>query len=184
MPRRSLAIDNGDAVVPVINELCTTFDSIILTQDWHPANHFSFTENHSDRNPFETITAEYGEQTLWPVHYVQGTSGSAFHPDLDTSRVQIVIRKGFRVEIDSYSAFFENDQRTTTGLCGYLKDRRITDLVFAGLATDYCVAWSAIDAVKLGFSTKVMLSACLAIDLDGSLEKQIKVMKNTRVVIS
>lgn len=165
----ALAVTDGEAVIGPINDLATRFQNSVATQDWHPSDHISFASQHPGRNPFETIDVAYGPQTLWPVHCVSGTDGAAFHSGLKTDPFQMVIRKGFRRNIDSYSAFFENDHQTTTGLAGYLKDRGITDLYFAGLATDFCVAWSALDAAKLGFKASVILDACRAIDLDGSL---------------
>lgn len=176
-PGGALAVEGGDKVVAPINKMMGSFANVVLTQDWHTADHSSFASNHSGREPFETISADYGEQTLWPVHCVQGTSGAEFHPQLEYNKAQLVIRKGFRTAIDSYSAFFENDQSTATGLNGYLRDRSINSVVLAGLATDYCVAWSAIDAARLGLETTVVLSACRAIDLGGSLEAQISAMK-------
>jgi nicotinamidase/pyrazinamidase len=140
-----------------------------LTQDWHPPGHSSFATSHPGSAPFQTITMPYGEQTLWPDHCVQGTRGAAFHPQLVTERAQLVVRKGFRAEIDSYSAFYENDRRTPTGLAGCLRERGLRRLFLVGLATDYCVHYSAVDARRLGFDTVVIDSACRAIDLAGSL---------------
>ena len=182
-PGGALAIENGDQVVAPINRLITQFENIVFTQDWHPENHISFAANHTDANPFETIRLEYGDQTLWPNHCVVGTPGSAFHNDLNIDAAQMIVRKGFRSAIDSYSAFFENDHTTQTGLYGYLKDRNINQVVMTGLATDYCVAWSAVDAAKLGIKTHVILSACRAIDLEGSLQAQIEVMKQSGVEV-
>lgn len=167
-PGGALAVEGGDAVVPVINDMMTGFDTVLYTQDWHPADHSSFAANHEGAEPFSMTEMPYGPQVLWPVHCVQGTDGAAFHPDLEL-RGDLIIRKGFRAAIDSYSAFFENDHKTPTGLAGYLRDRGITDLTLAGLATDFCVAYSAIDAAKLGFTVTVADAACRAIDLDGSL---------------
>jgi nicotinamidase/pyrazinamidase len=169
-PGGALAVADGDAVVPVINQLMGRFLHVIATQDWHPHNHLSFATSHVGRSPFETITVEYGPQTLWPPHCVAGTKGADFHPDLDLERPELILRKGFRTRIDSYSAFFENDQSTPTGLSGYLRERRLARVFFAGLATDYCVAFSAIDAAKQGFSSCVIVDACRAINLAGSLE--------------
>lgn len=168
-PGGALAVGDGDAVVPVINRLAERFDHMALTQDWHPPGHSSFATSHPGSAPFQTITMPYGEQTLWPDHCVQGTKGAAFHPQLETERAQLVVRKGFRSEIDSYSAFFENDRRTPTGLAAYLRERGFQRLFLVGLATDYCVHYSAVDARRLGFDTVVIESGCRAIDLAGSL---------------
>ena len=167
-PGGALAVTDGDAVVPLINTMMEGFETVLYTQDWHPANHLSFAANHANAEPFSMTDMPYGPQVLWPAHCVQGTNGAEFHADL---RMQgdMIIRKGFRPEIDSYSAFFENDHKTPTGLAGYLRDRGITDLTLVGLATDFCVAYSAIDAAKSGFDVTIALSACRAIDLDGSL---------------
>ena len=182
-PGGALAIENGDQVVAPINDLMNQFENVVLTQDWHPENHISFASNQPGKNPFETIELDYGPQTLWPAHCVQGSSGAAFHEALNTTPGQMVVRKGYRSDVDSYSAFFENDHKTATGLNGYLKDRSISELVFTGLATDYCVAWSAIDAAKLGYDTTVVLSACRAIDLEGSLAAQIENMKQAGIKV-
>ena len=168
-PGGALAVADGDAVVPVINRLAQRFAHVVLTQDWHPAGHSSFATTHRGAEPFQTITMAYGPQTLWPDHCVQGTAGAAFHPQLATGRAELIIRKGFRREIDSYSAFYENDRRTPTGLAGYLRERGLTRIVLVGLATDYCVHYSAVDARRLGFATVVIESGCRAIDLAGSL---------------
>ena len=168
-PGGALAVAGGDAIVPLVNRLIGEFDHVALTQDWHPAGHSSFASSHPGRQPFEAIDMPYGPQTLWPDHCVQGTSGAEFHPGLDWTRAELVIRKGFRADIDSYSAFFENDRTTPTGLAGYLRERGIEDLTFVGLATDFCVAYSALDAVRAGFSATVRLDACRGIDLNGSL---------------
>lgn len=168
-PGGALAVADGDAIVPLVNRLIAEFDHVALTQDWHPAGHSSFASSHPGRQPFETVEMAYGAQTLWPDHCVQGTKGAQFHPGLDWTKAQLVIRKGFRAGIDSYSAFFENDHATPTGLAGYLRERGISDLTFVGLATDFCVAYSALDAVRAGFSATVRLDACRGIDLAGSL---------------
>lgn len=167
-PGGALAVPRGEEVVPVVNRLIAEHRHVVLTQDWHPADHTSFASRHPGRQPFETIEMSYGPQTLWPDHCVQGTPGAEFHPDLEATKAELVIRKGFRREIDSYSAFFENDHRTPTGLGGYLKERGFTEIVLAGLAVDYCVHYSALDARKLGFGVTVIEGACRAIDLDGS----------------
>ena len=182
-PGGSLAVERGDDVVAPINELIERSANVILTQDWHPVDHLSFADKHPGKSVFETVTLPYGAQTLWPPHCIQGTRGAAFHGDLDYTRAQLIVRKGFRVEIDSYSAFFENDKTTSTGLGGYLRDRSIMNLVVVGLATDYCVAWSAMDAARLGFNTTVMISACRAIDLEGSLATQMSAMHATGVTL-
>ncbi|MFK7945227.1 MAG: bifunctional nicotinamidase/pyrazinamidase [Paracoccaceae bacterium] len=169
-PGGALAVTGGDEVVPVINSLQRNFDTVILTQDWHPSNHQSFAANHPGAKPFEMMEMPYGPQVLWPTHCVQGTGGAAFHPDLATDRADLVIRKGFRPEIDSYSAFFENDHKTVTGLSGYLRERGIEHLTMAGLATDFCVRFSAVDAAKLGFKITLITDGCRAIDMDGSLD--------------
>ena len=168
-PGGALAVADGDAVVPVVNRLAESFDHVVLTQDWHPAGHSSFATSHPGTAAFSSITMPYGSQTLWPDHCIQGTTGAAFHPQLATDRAELVIRKGFRAAIDSYSAFFENDQTTSTGLAGYLRERGLKRIVMAGLATDYCVHYSALDARRLGFETAVVLAGCRAIDLAGSL---------------
>jgi nicotinamidase/pyrazinamidase len=169
-PGGALAVADGDAVVPVINRLAERFDHVVLTQDWHPAGHSSFATSHPGSAAFEAINMPYGRQTLWPDHCVQGTSGAAFHPQLETDRAELVIRKGFRPTIDSYSAFYENDRRTPTGLAGYLRERGLQRIFLAGLATDFCVRYSAVDARQLGFTTLLIEAGCRAIDLAGSLE--------------
>jgi nicotinamidase/pyrazinamidase len=166
----ALAVADGDAVVPVINRLAGRFNHVVLTQDWHPPGHSSFATSHPGSVAFESIAMSYGQQTLWPDHCVQGTPGAAFHPQLNTERAELVIRKGFRGEIDSYSAFYENDRRTPTGLAGYLRERGLRRVFLAGLATDYCVHYSAIDARRLGFDAVVVEDGCRAIDLAGSLD--------------
>ena len=169
-PGGALAVADGDAIVPGINSLMNESDAVIVTQDWHPADHSSFASQHSGKTPYETVEMPYGTQVLWPDHCVIGSQGSALHSDLQVDLADMVIRKGFRREIDSYSAFFENDHETPTGLEGYLKVRGITTLTMVGLATDFCVAYSAVDASKLGFDVTVRMNLCRAIDLDGSLE--------------
>lgn len=170
-PGGALEVPNGDQVVPIINKLSTEFDAVIQTQDWHPKGHSSFATSHDGKEPFETIEMPYGEQVLWPDHCVQESPGAEFHPDLETNRSQLIIRKGFRKEIDSYSAFYENDDKTTTGLSGYLRERDIDTLYAVGLATDFCVKWSVIDGLKEGFSVKVVEDAVKGIDLEGSVEQ-------------
>jgi len=164
-----LAVADGDDVVPVVNRLAQRFEHMVLTQDWHPPGHSSFATSHPGRAAFESIEMPYGQQTLWPDHCVQGTPGAGFHPALETERAELVIRKGFRTGIDSYSAFHENDRRTPTGLAGYLRERNLQRIFLVGLATDYCVHYSAIDARRLGFDVVVIEAGCRAIDLAGSL---------------
>ena len=168
-PGGALAVPDGDAVIAPLNRLMTAFAHVVATQDWHPADHASFAANHPGAAPFGTVAMPYGAQTLWPVHCVQGTKGADFHPGLALDRATAVIRKGFRAAVDSYSAFFENDRATPTGLGGLLRERGVSRVVIAGLATDFCVSFSALDARRLGFEVVVMLDACRAIDLDGSL---------------
>ncbi len=168
-PGGALAVAGGDEIISRINGLMDTFPIVILTQDWHPATHASFAANHPGAAPFSLITMPYGPQVLWPTHCVQGTTGAAFHADLRTDPAQLILRKGFRPGIDSYSAFFENDRTTPTGLEGYLRARGVTAVTLVGLATDYCVAYSALDAARLGFQVAVLQGACRAIDLNGSL---------------
>ena len=159
----------GDAIVPTVNELVEAFDCVLQTQDWHPAGHQSFASSHPEHAPMDVIEVAYGEQVLWPDHCVQGTEGAAFHPDLKTAPTELIIRKGFRPEIDSYSAFYENDGDTPTGLAGYLRERGIDTLYLCGLATDFCVKWSALDGRKEGFDVHVIEDATRGIDQDGSL---------------
>lgn len=168
-PGGALAVGDGDAVVPVVNALQDRFSVRVLTQDWHPADHASFAANHEGAEPFSMTEMPYGPQVLWPVHCVQGSEGAAFHRDLKTDTADLVIRKGFRAAIDSYSAFYENDKTTRTGLTGYLRDRGVSHVVLTGLATDFCVYYSAIDAVRDGFTATLVTDACRAIDMDGSL---------------
>ncbi len=170
-PGGALAVERGDEIVEGINDLMDQFAAVILTQDWHPADHSSFAANHRGAAPFGLIDMPYGPQVLWPSHCVQGSHGAAFHAGLNTTGADLILRKGYRAGIDSYSAFFENDQATRTGLDGYLTSRGLTDLTFVGLATDFCVVWSALDAVRLGFAATVRLDMCRAIDLEGSLAR-------------
>lgn len=182
-PGGALAVDGGDEIVPMINRLIGEFEHVVLTQDWHPAGHSSFASTYQGKAPFETIEMPYGTQSLWPDHCVQGTAGADFHPQLDWTKAELVIRKGFRPAIDSYSAFFENDRETPTGLGGYLRERGISDLTLVGLATDFCVAYSALDAVRTGFSATVLLDACRAIDLGGSMQTMKAKMAEAGVVL-
>ena len=182
-PGGALAVAEGDTIVPGINALMADFDAVILTQDWHPAGHSSFASTHPGKDPMEVVEFPYGPQVLWPDHCVQGTPGAAFHAELDT-RADLIIRKGFRREIDSYSAFFENDHETPTGLEGYLRTRGIDRLTLAGLATDFCVNYSAVDAATLGFDVTVRMDLCRAIDLDGSLEAAKEGMRAAGVTLA
>jgi nicotinamidase/pyrazinamidase len=169
-PGGALAVPGGDEVIPVINRIASGFEHVILTQDWHPAGHHSFACVHQ-REPFDSVHAPYGPQTLWPDHCVQGTSGAELHAGLRLTKAELILRKGFRPHIDSYSAFFENDHATPTGLAGYLRERGLTRLILAGLAYDYCVGYSALDAQRLGFPVFIVKDACRAIDLGGSVAK-------------
>lgn len=180
-PGGALAVPDGDAVVPLINRLAADVHHMVLTQDWHPPGHQSFASSHPGSAIFSTVSLAYGDQTLWPDHCVQGTAGAQFHRDLDVDRAQLILRKGFRRSIDSYSAFFENDRVTPTGLEGYLRVRGLSRLIFAGLATDYCVAYSALDAARLGFEVTVIPDACRAIDLSGSLESAWAAMQSAGI---
>ena len=180
----ALAVPDGEQVVPLINKLIDRFQHVVFTQDWHPKGHSSFASSHPGEKPFAGIEMSYGIQTLWPDHCVQGTPGAEFHPDLDTLPAEVIIRKGYRPEVDSYSAFFENDQETETGLKGYLSNRGFERAHVCGLATDFCVAFSAIDAVRSGFQSNVVLDACQPIDIDGSLEHAQYVMTQTGITFT
>jgi len=168
-PGGALPVQAGNEVVPVVNRLATSFSHVLLTQDWHPPGHLSFASSHPGRQPFDQIELDYGTQILWPDHCIQGTVGAEFHPDLRIRNAEVVIRKGFRREIDSYSALFENDRRTPTGLAGYLRDRGVTRVFLAGLAFDFCVRFSAEDARNSGFTCFVIPDACRGIDVGGSI---------------
>lgn len=170
-PGGNLAVADADQIIPCINALGRVFQNIVITQDWHPATHVSFAANHAGKQDYEQIQLSYGEQVLWYVHCVQGTLDAELHPDLDLPTAQLIIRKGFHEQIDSYSAFMEADRKTTTGLAAYLKVREIDTVYIVGIATDFCVAWTAIDACEMGFSTYVIEDATKAIDLNGSLEQ-------------
>ena len=183
-PGGALAVPGGDEIIPEINAMMDDFPAVILTQDWHPAGHSSFASSHPGKAPFETVEMPYGPQVLWPDHCVQGSPGAAFHPDLRTDRADLVIRKGFRPEIDSYSAFFENDRTTPTGLEGYLRSRGIEALTLVGLATDFCVNYSALDGARLGFRVALRESACRAIDLEGSLAAARAAMQEAGVALA
>ena len=182
-PGGALAVPEGDVIVPGINALMAEAEAVVLTQDWHPAGHSSFASQHAGQDPYGMTQMPYGPQVLWPDHCVIGSDGAAFHQDLTTDRAEMVIRKGFRHAIDSYSAFFENDHKTPTGLEGYLRTRGISTLTMVGLATDFCVAYSAIDAAKLGFDVTVRLDLCRAIDLNGSLDTAKQDMAQAGVIL-
>ncbi|MCI5041058.1 MAG: bifunctional nicotinamidase/pyrazinamidase [Donghicola eburneus] len=177
----ALAVPDGEAVVPLINAMLPDYGARIFTQDWHPAGHSSFASQHAGKEPFGTVEMPYGTQVLWPDHCVQGTQGAEFHADLQTDAANMIIRKGFRRDIDSYSAFFENDRTTPTGLTGYLRTINVQKVTLAGLATDFCVAYSALDAARLGFDVTVDLRACRAIDLERSLEHALSQMAQNSV---
>jgi nicotinamidase/pyrazinamidase len=170
-PGGSLAVKDGDAIIPLVNRLARGFPHVILTQDWHTPGHVSFASSHPGKKPFETTSLPYGTQVLWPDHCVQGTEGADLHKDLKIPHAELIIRKGYRQQMDSYSAFYEADGKTPTGLTGYLRDRGLTRVFLAGLATDFCVGWSALDARKAGFSAAVIEDACRGIDVGGSLAK-------------
>lgn len=182
-PGGALAVAEGDAIIPAVNAMMDEFATVVLTQDWHPAGHSSFAASHPGRQPFDTVQMPYGDQTLWPVHCVQGSDGAAFHPQLRTDPAQMILRKGFRPGIDSYSAFFENDRTTPTGLEGYLRGRGVQSVVLVGLATDFCVGFSALDAARLGFGVRVDMAACRAIDLGGSMEAMVQAMRAASVAV-
>ena len=183
-PGGALAVAGGDEIVPGINALMSEFAAVILTQDWHPAGHSSFASSHAGKAPFEVTGMPYGPQVLWPDHCVQGTPGAAFHAGLDTDRADMIVRKGYNPAIDSYSAFFENDHETPTGLHGYLQTRGIDRLTMAGLATDFCVNFSAVDAARLGYDVTVRTDLCRAIDLDGSLAAAVDGMTAAGVTLA
>jgi nicotinamidase/pyrazinamidase len=180
-PGGALAVPQGDAIMPVVNHLARHFAHVVITQDWHPPDHTSFASAHVDRAPFDMVELDYGAQTLWPDHCVQGTPGASFHPDLDIPHAELIIRKGFHRTIDSYSAFRENDRTTPTGLAGYLRERGFERVTLCGLATDFCVFYSAIDAKEAGFAVTVDLEASRAIDLDGSLSRALAAMREAGV---
>ena len=183
-PGGALAVAGGDEIVTGINALMDDFDAVILTQDWHPAGHSSFASSHSGKAPFETVEMAYGTQVLWPDHCVQGSVGAAFHAALDATRADLILRKGMNPAIDSYSAFFENDHETPTGLHGYLQTRGIDRLTMVGLATDFCVNFSAVDAARLGYAVTMKEALCRAIDLDGSLAAARKGMADAGVTVA
>lgn len=180
-PGGNLAVAHADHIIPTINQLAQQFTHVVLTQDWHPHNHISFVENHVGKQAYQQIELDYGTQVLWPSHCVQGTPDAELHPDLNIQHAQLIIRKGFNAQIDSYSAFQEADRKTKTGLAGYLKERDIQQVFVVGIATDFCVAWSAIDSAELGFTTYVVQDACQGIDLDGSLAQAWQAMQHAGV---
>jgi nicotinamidase/pyrazinamidase len=182
-PGGALAVPQGDEIVPAVNRVAAGFAHVILTQDWHPRGHASFASLRPGRHPFETIELPYGQQILWPDHCVQGTDGAAFHPGLDVPHAELVVRKGFRSAIDSYSAFRENDHRTLTGLAGYLRERGFERVTLCGLATDFCVLFSAIDGREAGFKVNVVTSACRGIDVDGSMARAMRSMNEAGVAL-
>ena len=175
-PKGALAVAGGDMIIQPINAAMDKFDIVVLTQDWHPTDHKSFASSHANKKPFDTVVMSYGDQVLWPDHCIQGSMGAGFHPDLNHTRADVIIRKGSNPAVDSYSAFYENDKVTPTGLHGYLKNRDVTKLTLVGLATDYCVAFSALDASKLGYAVTVRLDMARGIDADGSLNAAIDKM--------
>jgi nicotinamidase/pyrazinamidase len=180
-PGGALAVPDGDAIVPLVDRLAHRFAHVVLTQDWHPAGHASFASAHPGKRPFETIELDYGSQILWPDHCVQGTEGARFHAGLDISHAELVLRKGYARAIDSYSAFRENDRKTPTGLAGYLKERGFKRLTLCGLATDFCVLFSALDGRAAGFEVAVALAACRGIDTEGSLARALSAMREAGV---
>ena len=183
-PGGALAVDGGDEIMPAINSMMTKHDLVVLTQDWHPQGHNSFASSHEGKPPFSVVDMPYGSQVLWPDHCIQSHHGAAFHPSLDLTKATAIIRKGSDADIDSYSAFFENDKATPTGLSGLLRERGCTTLTMVGLATDFCVAWSAVDGVAQGFEVEVILSCCRAIDLDGSLSIALETMRKAGVKLT
>ena len=176
-PGGNLAVAGGDKIIPVINQLVKRYEHTILTQDWHPRGHHSFASSHPGKMPYDTVELDYGEQILWPDHCIQGTEGAQFHPQLNVTRAELILRKGFRREIDSYSAFFENDHKTATGLAGFLKEQDFKTLYFAGLATDYCVHWSVVDGCKHGFEIYLIEDATQGIDTNGSMDHAMRQMR-------
>lgn len=176
-PGGALEVANGSDIVPIVNAIQCHFAICVLTQDWHPPGHKSFASNHCNATAFSVVEMPYGDQVLWPNHCIQGSRGAEFHPDLQTDRADLIMRKGFRPAIDSYSAFFENDKVTPTGLGGYLRERQISRVALTGLATDFCVAYSALDARKLGFAVTIIEDGCRAIDIDGSLGSAMSEMR-------
>lgn len=182
-PGGALAVPGGDQIIAPVNALMEQFDIVVATQDWHPKGHSSFASQHPGKAPLEQVQMPYGPQVLWPDHCIQGSTGAAFHPDLAVDRTQLILRKGYNPDVDSYSAFFDNDKSSATGLTGYLHERAVTDLTFVGLATDFCVAWSALDARAQGFNTTVRLDLTRAIDADGSLSAACKAMEMAGITL-
>jgi nicotinamidase/pyrazinamidase len=183
-PGGNLAINDGDKIVPAINSIMDKFDLVVSTQDWHPQSHISFASNHKGKNVYDQIYTNGITQTLWPNHCVQGTSGADFHKDINSNKFNCVIRKGVNPDIDSYSAFLENDKKTETGLHGYLNALKVKDIFLCGLATDYCVYYSAMDAVKYGFNTTLLLNACRGINVpEGSIDKCVKDMEGAGIKV-
>jgi nicotinamidase/pyrazinamidase len=180
----ALAVPGGNAIVPAVNRLVRRFEHVVLTQDWHPPSHASFASSWKDAEPFSTAKFYYGPQVLWPDHCIQGTTGAELHPELEATKAEMIVRKGYHPGIDSYSVFRENDRMTRTGLDGYLKARGFTRLVFCGLALDYCVAWSAIDARQAGFNVSVIQEATAAIDLDGSRKRMLTDMRQAGIILT
>jgi len=181
-PGGPLAVVEGDLVVKPVNRVARMIPHVIITQDWHPKGHLSFASSHKGKSPFDSVTMDYGEQTLWPEHCLQGSIGAGFHKELDLPMAELIIRKGFRSEIDSYSAFFENDRMTPTGLHGYLKERGLKRIFITGLATDFCVKYSALDARKLGYEVFLIREACRGIDMGGSLAIAMDEMRDAGVI--
>ncbi|MCZ2204073.1 bifunctional nicotinamidase/pyrazinamidase [Bartonella sp. A05] len=181
LPGGALAVPQGDVILPAVNDLIAHFDHVILTQDWHSKGHCSFASSYSEKAPYDTVNLDYGLQVLWPDHCIQGTKGAEFHISLRTEKAQLILRKGYNPKMDSYSAFFENDQKTPTGLQFYLKAHGFTTLVICGLATDFCVGFSALHAVQCGFKVSVILNACAGIDLNGSLDTILKAMHDNGI---
>ncbi|WP_375656825.1 bifunctional nicotinamidase/pyrazinamidase [Bartonella sp. CM120XJJH] len=177
----ALAVPQGDAILPAVNNLINHFDHVILTQDWHPKNHCSFASCYPEKKPYDTIILDYGPQILWPDHCIQGTQGAEFHPSLRVEKAQLILRKGYNQKMDSYSAFLENDQKTPTGLQVYLKEHGFTKLIMCGLATDFCVGFSALHAIQCGFKVSVSLNACAGIDVNGSLNTMLKTMNEAGI---
>ncbi|AGF76079.1 bifunctional nicotinamidase/pyrazinamidase [Bartonella vinsonii] len=181
LPGGALAVPQSDTIIPAINNLIDQFDHVILTQDWHPKNHCSFASSYSEKAPYDTVELDYGPQIVWPDHCIQGTQGAEFHTSLRIEKTQLILRKGYNKKIDSYSAFFENDQTTPTGLQAYLKEHGFTKLAMCGLATDFCVGFSALHAIQCGFKVSVSLNACAGIDLNGSLNTMLKTMNESSI---
>ncbi|WP_455480385.1 bifunctional nicotinamidase/pyrazinamidase [Bartonella sp. B12(2025)] len=181
LPGGALMVPQSDTILPAVNNLIDHFDHVILTQEWHPKSHCSFASSYPKKTPYDTVDLDYGPQTLWPDHCIQGTQGAKFHTSLKVEKAQLILRKGYNQEIDSYSAFFENDQKTPTGLQLYLKEHGFTKLAMCGLATDFCVGFSALHAIQCGFKVSVLLNACAGIDLNGSLNTMLKTMNESNI---